>query len=198
MFMKAMYLMSVKFLMIVFMLIANSLSAQTLNVVTSDSKVVWTGTKVIGYHQGTVAIKEGKVELKNQKLSGGYFIIDMNTITCTDIPASDPVPKNRLERHLKGADFFEVGRYPTAKFEIAEVRTHPDNPAKCLVVGNLTIKGITKRWKIEVEPSTQTDKLFIAQAEVRFDRQQFGVAYKGLKDELVHDMVKLNIILKAK
>lgn len=176
----------------------NAIQAQTLKVATSDSKVVWTGTKVIGYHQGTVALKEGKVEMKNQKLSGGYFIIDMTSITCTDIPSSDPVPKKKLEEHLKGTYFFDVTRYPTAKFEIAEVRTHPDNHAKYLLVGNLTIKGVTKRWKVEAEPTTQTDKLFIAQADLRFDRQQFGVVYKGFRDELVHDIVKLNIVIKAK
>lgn len=180
------------------MLVASGLKAQTLTVVKTDSKVVWTGTKVIGYHQGTVAIKEGKVEMKHQKLSGGYFIIDMSTINCTDIPSSDLVPKKKLEEHLKATEFFDVARYPTAKFEIVDVRTHPDNPARSLVVGNLTIKGITKRWKMEVEPTTQTDKLFIAQVDMRFDRQQFGVAYTGVKDELVHDIVKLDMVIKAR
>lgn len=175
-----------------------SYSQTELDVVTGDSKVQWTGTKVIGLHQGLVSIKEGKVKMKNHKLVGGYFIIDMTTIVCTDIPDSDPIPKKKLENHLKGEDFFDVAKYPTAKFEIDEVRTHPDNTAKILVLGNLTIKGITKRWKIEVEPTTQTDRLFIAQADLRFDRQQFGVSYKGLKDELVHDMVRLNIVLKAR
>ncbi|QLH32911.1 MAG: YceI family protein [Cyclobacteriaceae bacterium] len=66
------------------------------------------------------------------------------------------------------------------------------------MLGNLTIKGITKRWEVEVSPTTQTDKLFTAQANLNFDRQQFGVAYKGLKDELVHDMVKMNILIKAR
>lgn len=176
----------------------NTIAQTELSVLTSESKVMWTGTKVVGLHQGTVKIKEGKVKLKNQKLVGGYFIIDMSTITCTDIPDSDPIPKKKLETHLKAEDFFDVSKYPTAKFEIIEVRTHPDNPARNLVLGNLTIKGITKRWKIEVEPTTQTDKLFIAQADLRFDRQQFGVAYKGLKDELVHDIVRMNIIIKAR
>lgn len=185
--------------LIFFVVITQSVFAQTeLSVVTGDSKVMWTGTKVVGLHQGTVKIKEGKVKLKDQKLAGGYFIIDMTTIECTDIPDTDPIPKKKLESHLKDVDFFNVAKYPTAKFEIIEVRVHPDNPARNLVLGNLTIKGITKRWKIEMEPTTQTDKLFIAQADLRFDRQQFGVAYKGFKDELVHDIVKLNIIVKAK
>ncbi len=186
-------------LTILILLCTNFSMAQiTLNVVTTDSKVTWTGTKVIGFHQGIVKVKEGKVMMKDNKLTGGYVVMDMNTITCTDIPDTDPIPKKKLENHLKDKDFFDVAKFSTAKFEIAEVRPHPDNPARYLVVGNLTIKGITKRWKAEVDPSTQTDKLFVALADIRFDRQQFGVAYKGFKDELVHDMVKLNIVLKAK
>lgn len=169
-----------------------------LSIVPSDSKVIWTGTKVVGYHQGIVKMKEGKVKLVDQKLVGGYVIMDLTTITCTDIPDSDPVPKRKLENHLKGEEFFDVQKFPSAKFEITEVRTHPDNSEKYLLVGNLTIKGITRKWKVEVEPSTQTDKLFIAQADMRFDRQQFGVTYRGLKDELVHDMVRLTMVIKAR
>jgi polyisoprenoid-binding protein YceI len=186
-------------LLIAFCLSAPTVFAQTeLNLVTIDSKVVWTGTKVVGYHQGTVKVKEGKVNIVNNKLVDGYFVIDMNSISCTDIPEEDAEPKRKLESHLKSSDFFDVTKYPTARFDIDEVRVHPDNPARYLIVGNLTIKGVTKRWKLDAEPTTQTDKLFICQANLRFDRQQFGVAYKGIKDELVHDIVRLDIIIKAK
>lgn len=173
-------------------------AATELPVVIDESKIIWTGTKVIGFHQGTVQLKEGKVRIHGQQLQGGYFVIDLKTITCTDIPDSDPVPKKKLEAHLKGVDFFDVARYPTARFEIKEIHPHPDNPSRYLSVGELTIKGITKRLKIEIEPSTQTDKLFIAQADIRFNRQHWGVSYTGLKDELVHDDVKLNVIIKAR
>ena len=188
-----------KLLFVAAFLITQQAMAQTeLNVVTIDSKVFWTGTKVVGYHQGTVKVKEGKVKMINNKLTDGYFIIDMTTINCTDIPAEDAEPKRKLEHHLMSADFFDVKKFPVARFDIDEVRTHPDNPARYLIVGDLTIKGVTKRWKLEAEPTTQTDKLFISQASLRFDRQQFGVSYKGIKDELVHDIVRLDIIIKAK
>jgi polyisoprenoid-binding protein YceI len=180
-------------------IVGNVVAAQSvqLPVSTMDSKIIWTGTKVVGYHQGTLKVKEGFVKLQNQKLIGGYFIIDMTSIVNTDIPETDPIPKMKLESHLKSEDFFDVSRYPAAKFEIKEVRQHSD-PSKYIVIGDLTIKGITKSLKIEIEPSTQSDKLFIAQADIRFDRQMWGVAYKGLKDELVHDEVKLNVIIKAR
>lgn len=186
------------FILIGFWVVSGVLFAQTeLNVVRADSKVTWTGTKVIGYHQGIVKIKEGNVRVKDGKLAGGYFIIDMTTITCTDIPDTDPIPKKNLENHLKDEDFFDVAKFPTAKFEIVEVRNHPDDNTRLLALGNLTIKGITKRWKIEVEPITLTEKIFMAKARLQFDRQLFGVSYKGIKDELVHDLIKLNIIIKA-
>jgi len=186
---------------ILFLLVSTahlSYSQTQLNVVTGDSKVMWTGTKVVGFHQGLVKIKSGFVHVKDETLIGGEFVIDMNSITCTDIPDSDMTPKRKLENHLKAEDFFDVARFPTASFKIAEVRFHPDNPLKYLIVGDLTIKGITRRWKIEVEPTTQTDKLFIAQADIRFDRQEFDVANKGIEDELVHDIVRLNVQLKAR
>lgn len=188
------------FLSLIIILSING-AAQTkakLRVVISDSKIFWTGTKVVGFHQGTVQLKEGSVELRDQRLVGGYFIIDLTTVKCTDIPDSDPIPKNKLEAHLKSDEFFNVTSFPTAKFVITEVRKHPDSDTKLFAQGELTIKGITRELKIEVEPSTMTDKLFIAQADIRFDRQLWGVAYKGIKDELVHDEVKLNVIIKAK
>jgi len=181
-------------------IVGNVVAAQSvqLPVSTTDSKIIWTGTKVVGYHQGSIKLKEGFVKLQNQKLIGGYFIIDMRSIVSTDIPDTDSIPKMKLESHLKSEDFFDVRQYSVAKFEIKEIRSYPDQPAKYFVLGDLTIKGITNQLKIEIEPSTQSDKLFIAQADIRFDRQMWGVAYKGLKDELVHDEVKLNVIIKAR
>ncbi len=163
-----------------------------------ESKVIWTGTKFTGFHQGIVKVKEGKVTIKDNKLTGGYVVMDMTTITCTDIPISDLVPKMKLENHLKDSDFFDVANFPTARFDITAVRPHPGNPARYLVLGNLTIKETTKPWKVEVTPIQQTGNLFIGQADLKFNRQLFGVSYKGLKDELVHDEVKLNIAIKAK
>lgn len=185
-------------LYILLLLPAVTMSQTSLNVVTSDSKIIWTGTKVIGFHQGTVKLKDGKVMLHNGKLVGGNFTIDLATIECTDIPASDPIPKKKLETHLKSDAFFDVAKFPIATFVIKEVSNHPESAHKLIARGDLTIKGITRELKIEIEPSTQNNKLLIAQANIRFDRQLWGIAYKGIKDELVHDEVKLDVIIKAK
>ncbi|QOI96907.1 MAG: YceI family protein [Flammeovirgaceae bacterium] len=178
--------------------VLTNVQAQTLPLSTKESKIVWTGTKLTGYHQGTVNIKEGNVAMKENRLAGGYVVVDMNTIVCTDIPASDPIPKRKLENHLKDADFFNVAKFPAARFEITEVRPHPANPKRYVVSGKLTIKQTTRLVTAEVTPTIQSDKQFIGEADLRFDRQLFGVSYKGIKDELVHDEVHLRILIKAK
>lgn len=175
-----------------------TMSQNSLTVATAESKATWTGTKVMGFHQGTVKLKDGRVIMHHGKLVGGNFTIDLTTIECTDIPASDPIPKKKLETHLKSDAFFDVTKFPTATFVIKEVSNHPEDAQKLLVRGDLTIKGITREVKIQIEPSTQSDRLFITQASIRFDRQRWGVAYKGLKDELVHDEVQMDMIIKAK
>lgn len=172
--------------------------AQPLPLSTKESKIIWTGTKLTGYHQGVVNIKEGTVVMKEDRLAGGYVVVDMKTIVCTDIPASDPIPKRKLKDHLKDADFFDVVKFPTARFVITEVRPHPTNSARYLVSGNLTIKQTTRLVTAAITPTVQSDKQFIGEADLHFDRQLFGVSYKGIKDELVRDEVQLRILIRAK
>jgi polyisoprenoid-binding protein YceI len=181
------------------MIISFNATAQNtieLPLVLVDSKIQWTGTKVIGFHQGTVKLKKGIVVLRNHQLAGGSFEIDMTSIANTDIPDSDLVPKRKIEEHLKSSDFFDVVRFPTARLEIVRVFISKENTYS--VTANLTLKGITKSIAFVAKASTQRDDLFIAQANFTIDRQQWGVAYKGLKDELVHNDIKFNVIIKAR
>ncbi len=189
----------IKRLIILLTMISFSATAQSiieLPLVLVDSKIQWTGTKVVGFHQGTVKLKKGIVVLRNHQLAGGSFEIDMTSIANTDIPDSDLVPKRKIEDHLKSSDFFDVVSFPTAHLEIIRVSALRENTYS--VTANLTLKGITKPITIVAEPSTQRDDLFIAQANFTIDRQQWGVAYNGLKDELVHDDIKFNVIIKAR
>ena len=48
--------------------------------VPDKSVVNWTGEKVTGTHEGTVSLKSGWFELKNNKLAGGKVVIDMASI----------------------------------------------------------------------------------------------------------------------
>ena len=52
------------------------------------------------------------------------------------------------DAHLKSADFFDVEQHPTMVFETKEIRRDGDGYK---VVGDLTIKGITKQVELDYE-----------------------------------------------
>ena len=109
----------------------------------NQSEVHWKGTKMrgMGKHEGIVQIKSGYLEIKNEELYGGKIILDMNTIMVTDIPEHEPVPRKRLNNHLKSDDFFGVEEYPEAEFSIKKIVDQNDHQA--IVEGELTIRDVT-------------------------------------------------------
>ena len=124
---------------------------------------------------------------KDGNLTGGNFTIDVTSITNLDL-VSDTANKNKLEGHLKSPDFFDISKYPTAKFEITGVEPFKfDSVAnKDLVMkdathtikGNLTLKDSTKNISFPAKVSIAGDKI-TAQADFNIDRTDWGLNYKG-------------------
>jgi len=169
--------------------------AQKVEVDTQNSKVEWLGKKVTGEHSGTIQLKEGFVQMKNDQLVGGEFIIDMNTIVNTDIEDADY--KAKLEGHLKSEDFFGVENHPTAMLVIKEATAFKDNKAS--VTAHLTIKDITLPIEFEVEKGE--NKML---ATVVVDRSKYDVKYgsgsffEGLGDKMIYDDFTLMVSLSLK
>jgi polyisoprenoid-binding protein YceI len=153
----------------------------------TSSLITWYATKANGAHTGTFKIKEGSLSEKDGNLTGGSFTIDVTTITDLDLVA-DTANKNKLEGHLKSPDFFDIAKYPTAKFEITGVEPFKfDSVAnKDLVMkdathtikGNLTLKDSTKNISFPAKVSVAGDKI-TAQADFNIDRTDWGLNYKG-------------------
>lgn len=159
------------------------------------STVKWTGEKVTGSHTGTVNIKEGNLEISNGVLAGGSFVIDMTSITNSDM---DGEMKGKLEGHLKSADFFGVEAHPTASLQITNVQ--PRGPGSYKVVADLTIKGITKPVKFNVDMG-EADGMSTASATIVVDRSEYDVRYGSgaffddLKDKTIYDEFTLDVNL---
>lgn len=152
-----------------------------INVETS--KVVWKGYKVTGSHEGTITIKSGHLNFNEDRLTGGAFVIDMLSITNTDLEGEY---KGKLEGHLKSDDFFGVEKYPTASLIFTNVK--PTGKNAYLVTGDLTIKGKTETVTFNL--SVYGSK---ANASLKIDRSKFDVKYgstsffDGLKDKAIYD-----------
>ena len=68
-------------------------SQEKLSIDLKKSSIKWIGeyTFYFGGHEGFIKIKEGYLVKKNNVISGGEFVIDMNSITNTDIKKKMPM-----------------------------------------------------------------------------------------------------------
>lgn len=168
-------------------------NGESYNVDASASGIKWTGNKVTGSHHGTINIQSGTLLVDNGQLSGGQFVIDMNSIVNEDL--TDPEYKGKLEGHLKADDFFAVDKHPTSTFEITEV-TDQGNGA-IGVSGNLTIRDITKNITFNATASENTADKIVVDADFNINRKDWNVMYEGQKDDLISDEINYKVHLEA-
>jgi polyisoprenoid-binding protein YceI len=174
----------------------------------STSMVTWTGTKPGGAHTGTFRLKESSLSVKDNNLTGGSFVIDINSMNNTDL-AADAEKKGGLEGHLKSPDFFDAGKYPTAKFDITGVEafkydslTMKDvvmKDATHTIKGNLTLKDSTKNVSFPAKVTITGDKI-TALADFNIDRTLWGMNYKGPnnpQDWIINKQVNLKLNISA-
>ncbi len=171
------------------------------NVDVVNSVITWKGTKPTGdFHEGVVSLKEGSLTVENGVLTAGEFVIDMNSIKNTDI--KDAGKSAYLVKHLASADFFEVEKYPTAKFVITSSEKKDD---KLQVTGNLTVKDVTKSITIPATVS-ETDGVVTFKSDAfNVNRADFNVKYKSksffslkeLKDRVIDDLMGMSFEVKT-
>lgn len=161
-----------------------------------DSKIMWVGSKITGSHEGTVDLNSGYLTFvrdanDNQNLTGGEFVIDMSSITCTDLSGKG---KAGLESHLKSVDFFDIDNFPKASLKVIKVEKKDERTFK--VNAEMTIKGITQKMFFDATISQRS-----AVANIIIDRTLFGIIYKsgnffeGLADKAIYDEFEMRIVL---
>lgn len=174
-------------------------------VLLDQSTINWEGKKVgiDSKHHGTISLKSGDVafELSTMELKGGVFVIDMNSINNLDLEGD---MKGKLEGHLKSADFFDVEKYPEARFEITSAEKLDEN-GRYKVVGNLTMKEATHgvEFTTSIKYDEATRQLTADSDEIVLDRTKWGVNYnsknifKDLKDNIIDDQISLKLHIVA-
>jgi len=178
-----------------------AVTGQTLTVNTAQSSVAWTGSKIGGSHNGTINISNGSLAVKGGEITGGNFTIDMNSIVNADLPADK---KADLVGHLKNEDFFDVAKYPTAKFAITNVTKLTNEPgATHLIYGNLTLKDVTKEIGFKAKVDINGNSVMVTTPQFAIDRADFNVKYgsakffDNLKDKAINDNIDLVVKVAA-
>ncbi len=165
---------------------------------TTASAVEWLGSKPVGQHNGTFKITDGNFSIADGNIAAGNFTIDINSLNNQDLKAGEG--KEKLEGHLKSADFFDSAKYPTAKFEITGVEPIAnDSSATHKISGNLTLKDSTKNVSFPAKVAIADNKVS-ATASFNIDRTQWGMFYgndKSLGDKMIRPEVNIKLNINA-
>ncbi|WP_226064901.1 YceI family protein [Kaistella polysaccharea] len=185
--------------LVILSLLASGLAFGQSKKVT-DSNVQWWGYKIAkteaSSHNGLVNVKSGDVTMKNNQIVGGTFVLDMTSITSTDLTGEY---QTKLNNHLKTGDFFETEKFPTATYKITSVKKNADKTFPYMVYGNLIAKGISNPVAFPAKISLNKGVLSILSDKFSFDRQKFGIAYASTaKDIIIKDEIDMLINVTAK
>lgn len=166
---------------------ASSIPDGALPIDTRRSEVAFIGAKVTAEHRGTFSEFDGWVTMDADTPTG---------LAVTVRTASVEVGSGLLARHLKSHDFFDVDEHPTARFVSSAIEAKAEAGATHEITGTLQMVGVSNEVvfpaTITVEPGAVSGV-----AEFAIDRKQWGIEYRGMKDDLIEDEVLLEIRLTA-
>ncbi len=166
-------------------------------VVTSEIK--WWGHKVVKTvptsHYGSLKLKSGKFTFDKTVLVDGEFIIDMRSLTVADLSGAD---QEKLTNDLKGYTFFEVKKFPTAKFHLKKIIPLANSEYNSTIVGDITIKGIRKTISFPANAHVTQFTVEIESSRFSLNRKDFKVFYQSsLKDYFIKDEMDIQFKLST-
>jgi len=177
--------------------VAASAEGQKYYVSSETAMLNWRGTKPTGEHTGTIALKSGEISVSNNTVTGGSFVVDMNSIVCSDLTDADM--NGKLVGHLKSEDFFHVAEFPEAKFEIVSIESLAEGAGSThKVTGNLSVRGTTKSISFPADISMEGSSVMVEAKEFSIDRTLWNVNFmsKSVMAELKDNFIDYAINLK--
>ena len=158
-----------------------------------NSSVKWRGEVVTGLkgHEGEIPVSGFVGFNSSNELIAGSFQLDIANLTNTDLEGE--MQKTLLD-HLKGKDFFDTEKYPSANLEITSSEKIDENLYS--LTADLTIKDQTNSIQFKAEVNgTEIKSMF------DIDRTRWGVTYgsgkffDNLKDSAIKDEIMFDIKL---
>ena len=163
---------------------------ESLAVTPENSKVLFTGSKVTGKHDGGFNKFTGAIDLVNEKPEASRVYVDIDA-------ASVFTDADGLTEHLQTGDFFDIKKYPKASFGSTSIVPDAAKGANAYTVtGDLELRGVRKSVTfpatIVVTPAEVT-----VNSEFSINRKDFGILYAGKADDLIRDDVVIKLDLKT-
>ena len=146
--------------------------------------------------KGRFANVAGTIVLNEQNLAG-------SSVTAEIDAASIDTREAQRDGHLRSADFLDVENFPTITFRSTELVPHGHD--RFVLVGDLTIRGITREISLEAELEGQGidpwgGKRIGFTATSAINRKDFGLNWNQALEAggvLVSDQVKISLEIQA-
>jgi polyisoprenoid-binding protein YceI len=148
-----------------------------------------------GRVRGGIAIWQGEIGADLADLGRG-------SVDIYAYPGSIDTGNKDRDEHLRSEDFFNVVKYPTIRFKSSEIKA---NGSKLTIIGDLTIKGVTKRVTLDGKLSGITKKDMSGRPRLAFlattkiNRQDFGLTWNRMVEgtTMLGDEVDVEIAIEA-
>ncbi len=168
---------------------APAADSQVLSFSAAGSKIEFVGAKVTGKHDGSFGQFTGTVKLVSGDPTKSQVSVE---IDAASISSDNP----KLTGHLKSPDFFDVEKFPKARFESTSIKAGGDKGATHTVTGNLELHGEKKSITFPATIKTEAGSTSV-DAEFSINRKDFGLNYPGKVDDLIRDDVLIKLTIRA-
>jgi polyisoprenoid-binding protein YceI len=169
-----------------FLLIAAVSFAQKYAVTDDGSKVRFViknfGIKTAGGFTGL----KGNITFDPKALTTSQFNVTVNSNTIN-------TDNNARDKHLRKSEYFDVEKYPVITYVSTKI-TESSVAGRFFVIGNLTIKGITKvvQFGFSASPSAAG---YSFNGEFEINRRDYGVGGNSVS---LADKLKVSLDISAK
>ncbi len=165
--------------------IGNFSKAQSYTPIDASSKVHFTiknfGVKVGGDFTGI----KGTIVFNPKSLSNSNFNVSVNASTIdTDNSTRD--------KHLRKTEYFNVEKFPLITFTSTKI-SESSVAGRFFVVGNLTIKGVTKVVQFGFS-ATSKDNGYVFKGDFDINRRDYGVGGSSIS---MSDNLKVSLDITA-
>jgi polyisoprenoid-binding protein YceI len=158
--------------------------AVVFDVAPEQSFVNFVGSTITGSHNGGFHVFDGEIRLVDNDPTASSVMMEIDT---TSLWSDD----ERLTKHLKSPDFFEVETFPTAMFESTSIEATDEG---YMVTGNLDLHGVKKSVSFPAQITVSPDSI-TTEAEFFIKRFDFDIVYPGKPDDLIRDEVVIHFEL---
>ena len=161
------------------------IKVNSMNLRPENSYLQWKGFKVLDEitgHNGTVHFKDAVLEFEKGKIKYFNAVIDLRTITNSDIKNRETVLK--LEGHLKSEDFFETEKFPFATFRFLGAENE-DNKIK--INGIFNIKGISNPISFYAQIKESRKNVKIVTDDIKLNLSDYNITFNNTPMKIIQD-----------